>query len=87
MPPLESLPACHRTLLDEALLNVEKRTGKTFPDEPSVGAQPIRLTIDEVKVKGRPLTWYVLVRCANWFIRHWLVRSHGARFGCYNGLE
>jgi len=87
MPPLESLPECHRALLDEALLNVERRAGKTVPDEPSVGVQPIRLTIDEVNAQWRPLTWYVMVLAANWFIKHWLVHSHGARFGSYNGLE
>ncbi|KAL4081679.1 hypothetical protein V8B97DRAFT_1913654 [Scleroderma yunnanense] len=87
MPPLESLPEYHRNLLDEALLNVEKRVGKVFLDEPSVGAQPIRLTIDEVNVQWRSLTWYIMVLNANWFLKHWLIRSHGAQFGCYNGLD
>lgn len=87
MPPLEALPECHRKLLDEALLNVERRAGKTVPDEPSVGVQPMRLTIDEVNAQWRPLTWYTMVLGANWFIRRWLVRSHGAQFGSYNGLE
>lgn len=87
MPPLEFLTGRQRAVLDEALSRVEKRAGKTIPDEPSVGVQPVRLTIDEVNVNWRPLTWYVMALGGNWMLRHWLVSSYGARFGCYNGLE
>ncbi|KAI6047394.1 hypothetical protein EDC04DRAFT_2623142 [Pisolithus marmoratus] len=84
---LESLTDRQRALLDEALSCVEKRAGKTIPDEPTVGVQPARLTIDEVNVNWRPLTWYLMVLGGNWMLKHWLVTSYGVRFGCYNGLE
>lgn len=87
IPPLEFLTGQQRAVLDDALSRVEKRAGKTIPDEPSVGVQPVRLTIDEVNVNWRPLTWYVMALGGNWMLRHWLVSSYGARFGCYNGLE
>ncbi|KAG6333721.1 hypothetical protein ID866_5364 [Astraeus odoratus] len=87
MPPMEMLSKRRRALLDEAIFFFEKRAGKTVSNDPSIGVQPIRLTIDEVNVNWRPFTWYVMVLTSNWVLKNWLVRSYGVQFGCYNGLD
>lgn len=67
--------------LEECLGLVEKRTGSCFPRERPSGAPPptvIRLTIDPVKTRHRPLALYLLLYAAHWFTRTLLVWCYGA---------
>ncbi|KIJ70039.1 hypothetical protein HYDPIDRAFT_104722 [Hydnomerulius pinastri MD-312] len=87
LPAPHAIPKEHRIVLDDTLMQIEKRSGTTFQDGASDQVSPILLTVDKVNVNWRPLAWYAMVFASNWVLRRWLVRSQDARFGSYNGLE
>lgn len=55
--------------LDEVIETLEARTGWTFPDGFDPNIKVMRLTLDPVNAKGRPLILYALSGTINWFLQ------------------
>ncbi|KAF8663421.1 hypothetical protein AX16_000992 [Volvariella volvacea WC 439] len=87
LPPSHELPKTHRTILDEALDLLQKRAGCTFPEGSDPNVTPMRLTIDQVNICWRPLTFYVLVLLSKQYLKWRFVKEHGVSYGSYNNLE
>lgn len=87
LPPLESLPESQRLTLSWALDLLQRRSGCTFEKGSNPAAQPIRITIDNVNIMWRPLTFYVIVFIVNSCLKSWYTRDWGVRCHHYDGLE
>ncbi|ORX37879.1 hypothetical protein BD324DRAFT_578355 [Kockovaella imperatae] len=55
--------------LDASLKMLEARTGTRFPDGFDPNVEMLRLTLDPVNAKGRPLILYAVTNTINWFLR------------------
>jgi len=87
LPPLESLPQSHRVVLDDALDMLQKRLGKKVPEGSYPQALPMRLTLDNVRITWRPLSYYVTIWLVNNCLRTWFQSSWKMHHGSYDGLE
>ncbi len=67
----------HHEFLLDSLAMLEARTGTLFEEgfEPSV--EIMRLTLDPVNAKGRPLILYAFSNLVNWFLRSVVYPSYG----------
>jgi hypothetical protein len=66
MPPPEQMPAAHQVTIDDALDQLQKRTGHFIPE--GEGPQPLLLTLDPLNVSFRPLWWYLAVATINRYL-------------------
>ncbi|KAF4602046.1 hypothetical protein EYR40_005247 [Pleurotus pulmonarius] len=87
LPPDHEIPDTHRSVLDEALDLLRKRTGTTVFEESPSKHQPLLLTLDSVKIHWRPFAFYALVGTFSRLLKLYLVRNRHVRFGNYDGLE
>nr|WVH01958.1 uracil phosphoribosyltransferase [Naematelia aurantialba] len=55
-----------RTFLEKSITMLEARTGMLFPEGYSKDVKIIRLTLDPVNARGRPLILYALTNAINW---------------------
>lgn len=87
LPPLEHISHSHRVILDEALNLLEKRSGYQFEEGSNPAVPPILLTLDEVNIIWRPLTFYTTIWSIDFFLRMWYKCQWNVRFGSQDGLE
>ena len=65
----DQLPESHKTLMDEAVELLQMRVGCKIPEGSDPSIKPLRLTIDPVGVRARPLLWYLFVWLINAYVR------------------
>jgi len=87
MPSPDKMPQTHRNAVDDALENIEKRSGCRIPEGSNPSVKPVLLTLDPVNVSFRPFFWYIFVAVANLIVRARLQRQHNVKFGIYQNLE
>ena len=87
LPPLESLPESHRTTLHWALDLLQKRSGWVFEEGSNPHAQPMRITLDDVHLMWRPLTYYLIVNVINFCIIHWYMNGWNVQRYHYDDIE
>lgn len=85
-PIPETIPPAHQSVLDEVLEMIHQRSGCQVL-EGSSGVPPMRLTVDPIIARSRPLAWYGFVALANLFVRRNLQSCWSAQFGTYDGLD
>ena len=66
----------HHFLL-ESLAMLEARTGTTFEDGYDPAVEIMRLTMDPVNARGRPLILYAVSNSVNWWLRTGVYPSYG----------
>lgn len=65
---------------------LEARTGSTFAEGFDSNIEIMRLTLDPVMAKGRPLIMYALSNLVNWWLREVIYPYHGmGMVGRYSG--
>ena len=87
MAPDEQLPESHKTLVDEAIDLIQMRVGCKIPEGSNPAIKPLRLTIDPVETRSRPLIWYMFVKVINVYVRWQYGRRYNLSYGRYNDLE
>ncbi|KAF9464478.1 hypothetical protein BDZ94DRAFT_1216623 [Collybia nuda] len=87
LPPLDKISHSQRTVLDEALGLLQKRSGSIIQEGSNPTIQPIRLTLDRVNTHWRPLTYYTAINSVNWFLRTLYKTKWKVLHGHYDGLE
>jgi hypothetical protein len=87
LPPLDQISHSRRVILDEALDLLEKRSGCQFEEGSNPAVPPILLTLDNVNIMGRPLTFYAIIWSINFFLKVWYETQKNVRFGSHDGLE
>lgn len=87
LPSDSQLPSVHKAALDDALAMIEKRAGVPIKQGSNPACKPLLLTLDPVTVHPRPLTYYILVWAANFWIRRYFEREWGLTYGRSGDLE
>jgi hypothetical protein len=87
MPSPENMLQTHRNAVDEAMENIEKRSGCRIPEGSNPSVKPVLLTLDPVNVSFRPFFWYTFVAIANLIVRLRLQNQRNVKFGTYQNLE
>ncbi|KAF8639790.1 hypothetical protein AX17_001049 [Amanita inopinata Kibby_2008] len=87
MPPPEQLSHVQRAVLDDALEHLQKRTGCKIPQGSNPEYQPMCLTIDPVKIRWRPFSYYILIAFINRYLRTWFRDRYDVKCHSYQGLE
>ncbi|KAH6915372.1 hypothetical protein BKA70DRAFT_575633 [Coprinopsis sp. MPI-PUGE-AT-0042] len=88
MDSYETLEESERLHLDTALEMLQKRMGCKFEDGESMAhVEPMRLTVDPVRIVGRPFIFYLLIKSMNWMVHKYYGSQYGVRHGCHDGLE
>ncbi|PFH52793.1 hypothetical protein AMATHDRAFT_1836 [Amanita thiersii Skay4041] len=83
----DTLSHAQRLVLNDALNHLQKRTGTEILEGSNPQSQPMRLTIDPVKIHWRPLTYYILLTILNRFLRGWFTTRYKAMYDFYDGIE
>ncbi|TFY64279.1 hypothetical protein EVG20_g5999 [Dentipellis fragilis] len=87
LPALDTLPASHRTVLEDTLKMVEMRTGVQIPEGSNPAARPLRLTLDPVTIAWRPFGFYVFITVANYLARLRLRHKWQVKHYSKHGLD
>ncbi|KAF8621659.1 hypothetical protein AX15_007673 [Amanita polypyramis BW_CC] len=87
MPPFEDLSTTQQTVINEALEQLQMRTGCKIPQGSNPSYPAIRLTIDPIKINCRPLTFYILVALVNRYLRGWFMVRYNVKYGSHKGLQ
>lgn len=87
MPSDQDMPESHRNAVDEALENIERRSGCKIPEGSNPAVTPVLLTLDPVNVSFRPFVWYAFVAVANIIVRIYLQSQCKVEFGTHQNLE
>lgn len=77
--PLERVKSSStlRPLLEQTYDLLEARTGTTFLPGNNPNIQILRLTLDPVNIRGRPMILYALASGINWWLRDWVYARMG----------
>ncbi|KAF9483591.1 hypothetical protein BDN70DRAFT_911181 [Pholiota conissans] len=78
LPPPDQIPPDRKSALDEAVVLLQNRLGSEIPEGSNKDVRPMLLTVDEVNIFWRPLTFYFVVATINWCIM---------TIGYSNGIE
>ncbi|KAF8351387.1 hypothetical protein F5887DRAFT_1194857 [Amanita rubescens] len=87
MPPFEQLPISQQTAINEGLEQFKMRTGSDFPKGSNPQYTPMCLTVDPVKIRWRPLFFYILVAIVNRYLKAWFMDKYNIKHGSHEGLE
>ncbi|RDB16848.1 hypothetical protein Hypma_002467 [Hypsizygus marmoreus] len=87
MPPVETLSASQQAVLDRAVDLLQKRSGHAFEEGSNPAVQPMRVTVDDVNILWRPLTYYVVITSINLCLKNLYRFRWDAHYGHYDGLE
>lgn len=87
MAPGGKLPESHMAVLDEAIELIQMRVGCNIPEGSNSTIKTLRLTIDPVRIRLRPLVWYTFVKSINVYVRWQYARRYNLKYGKYNDLE
>lgn len=77
----------HVAFLDDTIVLLEARTGWTFPEGFDRNISIIRLTLDPVNAKGRPLILYALSNSINWALRELWYPYNGMGLYTEGGID
>ncbi|KDR84375.1 hypothetical protein GALMADRAFT_111650 [Galerina marginata CBS 339.88] len=87
LPALDLLPETQRAALDQAIVLLQKRLGCKIEEGSNPNITPMRLTIDDINILWRPLTFYAIVNSINWILRKFYTHRWGFHHGYSNDLE
>ncbi|KAJ7590911.1 hypothetical protein C8J56DRAFT_1013742 [Mycena floridula] len=88
MPLPDQIPHSRRLVLDDAVELLQKRMGVLVPEGTSLGkVEPLRLTLDDVSISWRPLTFYALITSINWCLKQRYRWFWGLHYDTYDELE
>lgn len=87
LPSVEELSDAQRIAIDDAVHLLQKRLGCQITEGSDPLVMPMRLTIDNINILWRPLTFYLLVSSVNWMLKILYKHIWDVHHGYANGLE
>lgn len=87
LPTIEEMPKTHQSELTEVLELLQKRVGCKIEQGSNPNVVPMRIGIDSMGIRLRPLSFYLLVASLNWALRKLYKSRWNIHHASFEGIE